>query len=106
MTMGPTIPILRKQKCCWNSLAVAFWNLGLMTALAVSVTAQPAQSPAGSGVGVAVRTQDPSGKEVRFAVAHQHAFSWCYGYLYVSADKIRFEVVQPQANSNHSFEVP
>src|SRR5579864_1252349 len=44
--------------------------------------------------------------EVRFAVAHQHAMSWCYGYLYVSTDKVRYEVVQPQSNHNHSFAAP
>lgn len=48
----------------------------------------------------------PSAGEVRFSVALQLSGSWCYGYLYGSADKIRFEVVQPQSNKNASFDLP
>ena len=42
---------------------------------------------------------------IRFAVAHKHSFSWCYGYLYVTPDLIRYEVVQPESSQDHSFEV-
>lgn len=103
--MRTRIQIWPNQGCRWNSRAMTFWNIGLMAALAVSAAAQQAQGPAGSG-GLAVAAQDLPRKELRFAVAHQHAFSWCYGYLYVTPDKVRFEVVQPQSNGNHAFEAP
>ncbi|HEX4605888.1 MAG TPA: hypothetical protein VH724_17935, partial [Candidatus Angelobacter sp.] len=67
----------------------------LMIATAACGSNQQAQNPTAQAV--------PGGdgsQEVRFAVAHQHAMSWCYGYLYVSTDKIRYEVVQPQSNRN------
>jgi hypothetical protein len=42
--------------------------------------------------------------DVRFAVAHQHfGGGWCYGYLYVNAGQVRYEVVQPQSEHGHSF---
>ena len=41
---------------------------------------------------------------VRYAVAHKHTFSWCYGYLYVSNRSVRFEVVQPTSDQAHGFE--
>jgi hypothetical protein len=106
MAMRPTTQTWHKRKFPWNSVALAFCKMGLFAALAACAAAQQAQGPAGSDGRVAVPTQDPPGKEMRFAVAHQHAFSWCYGYLHVSVDKVRFEVVQPQANNNHSFDVP
>jgi hypothetical protein len=42
---------------------------------------------------------------VRFPVAHKHSFSWCYGYLEVTADTVRYEVVHPQNDQGHAFEV-
>ena len=44
--------------------------------------------------------------EVRFALALQLSGSWCYGYLHVSQDKIRFEVIQPQSDAGRSFDAP
>lgn len=44
--------------------------------------------------------------EARFPVALQHSGSWCYGYLYASQERIRFEVVQPQSGKSLSFDVP
>jgi hypothetical protein len=41
---------------------------------------------------------------LRFPVAHQHAMSWCYGYLSISPDKVRYDMVQPRGEE-HSFEV-
>jgi len=46
----------------------------------------------------------PNG-DLRFAVAHQHMASWCYGYLYVTGNQLRYEVVQPQSDRGHSFAV-
>lgn len=40
---------------------------------------------------------------LRFAVAHQHASSWCYGYLYVTGNQLRYEVTQPSSDAGHSF---
>ena len=73
----------------------------LISATAAYGSIQQAQDPTAQAAPGAADTH-----EVRFAVAHQHAMSWCYGYLYVSADKVRYEVVQPQSNRNHSFEAP
>src|SRR5437867_47593 len=38
-------------------------------------------------------------------VAHEHALSWCLGYLHVSADRIVYEVRQPDRDRHHSFEI-
>ncbi|PYT96582.1 MAG: hypothetical protein DMG38_23225 [Acidobacteria bacterium] len=43
--------------------------------------------------------------EVRFPVAHAHTGSWCLGYLYISADSIRYEVIRPDKDKKHSFRV-
>jgi len=43
---------------------------------------------------------------LRYPVAHQHAMTGCYGYLYVSRDSMRYEVVQPEKDKGHSFERP
>jgi len=40
---------------------------------------------------------------VRFAVAHQHASSWCFGYLYVSPTAISYVVTTPATSQQHSF---
>lgn len=45
-------------------------------------------------------------KELRFPVAYLHGGSWCYGFLYGSDDKVRFEVVQPESAKGFSFEIP
>ena len=45
-------------------------------------------------------------KELRFPVAYLHGGSWCYGFLYGSDDRIRFEVVQPESAKGFSFETP
>jgi hypothetical protein len=44
--------------------------------------------------------------EIRFSVAHSHAVSDCVGYLYVSESHVRYEVVQPQSDKKHSFDLP
>jgi hypothetical protein len=38
---------------------------------------------------------------LRFPVAHMHTLNVCYGYLYVTAEGIRYEAVRP--NQRHSF---
>jgi hypothetical protein len=47
----------------------------------------------------------PSVSESRYSVTHMHAVSTCAGYLYVSPTRIRFEVVQPEADKKHSFDL-
>jgi hypothetical protein len=39
----------------------------------------------------------------RFAVAHEHAKTACYGYLYFSRNEIWYEVKAPAADSGHAF---
>ena len=58
------------------------------------VHAQPANS----------QDQPPPAKELRFPVAYPHGGSWCYGFLYGSDDRVRFEVVQPESAKGFSFE--
>jgi len=43
---------------------------------------------------------------IRFAVMHQHAGRGCYGYLYITRETIRFEVVQPESDREHGFSYP
>ena len=86
-----------------SGLANILW-LGVICGASMYVAAQQPQTSAAQMQPPAAPNQ--ASGEVRFAVAHQHSFSWCYGYLYVSQEKVRFEVVQPQSNSNHSFEAP
>ena len=43
--------------------------------------------------------------EVRFPVAHAHTGSWCMGYLYISTDSIRYEVIRPDKDRKHSFRI-
>lgn len=45
-------------------------------------------------------------RELRFPVAYLHGGAWCYGFLYGSDDKVRFEVVQPESAKSFSFEAP
>jgi hypothetical protein len=71
--------------------------LGCLVAIAglsalAQTPASPTQTPAGANSG-----------ELRFAVAHQHFSGWCYGYLYVAAGQLRYEVEHPQSDQGHSF---
>ena len=50
--------------------------------------------------------QSSNAKEIRFPVAYLHGGSWCYGFLYGSEEKVRFEVVQPESAKGFSFDVP
>jgi hypothetical protein len=79
--------------------------LSCVTVLALSARAQPAQDPAPNRI-AAPAAQSQPGAELRFPVALQLAGSWCYGYLSASEDRVRFEVVQPQADGKYSFEAP
>ena len=48
-------------------------------------------------------TANPS--ELRFPVAHLHVGTWCMGYLYIGADQLRYEVVRPDKDKAHSFQL-
>jgi len=41
----------------------------------------------------------------RFPVAHEHSGSWCLGYLYISADGLKYQAVEPKEDLGHSFQV-
>ena len=43
---------------------------------------------------------------IRIPVAHQHAASGCVGYLYISRKTMRYEVLHPEKDKEHSFEEP
>jgi hypothetical protein len=43
--------------------------------------------------------------ELRLPVAHLHVGTWCMGYLSISADELRYEVVHPDKDKAHSFQL-
>jgi hypothetical protein len=45
------------------------------------------------------------GQPIRYAVAHNHKFSWCYGYLYIDGDSISYVVDHPSKFKDHEFKV-
>lgn len=47
----------------------------------------------------------PAGNALRFPVAHMHIGTWCMGYLYVTPDELRYEVVAPDKDKAHSFQL-
>jgi hypothetical protein len=55
--------------------------------------------------GAQVQGTSSPANEVRFPVAHAHTGSWCMGYLYISADSIRYEVIRPDKDKKHSFRI-
>lgn len=63
-----------------------------------NAAAQAAPPPAGQTASAA---NDP--QAVRFALAHQHTASWCFGYLYVSPTAISYAESTPAKDQAHSF---
>jgi len=57
----------------------------------------------------AASQEDNSGaahsNERRLSVVHSHAAGSCAGYLYVSQETLRYEVLAPENNKNHSFQI-
>src|SRR5581483_11241053 len=84
---------LSKATASMRFVAVLFIGLGGSPDLARGQVANPADQPS-------------TAKEIRFPVAYLHGGSWCYGFLYGSDDRVRFEVVQPESAKNFSFEAP
>ncbi len=78
-----------------------------ITLLVAPVAAQPgiAQSDRKGAPELVTSGEYPA---VRHVVAHAHRMPWfgCFGYLYFSRDKVRYEVVHPQRSKEHSFELP
>jgi hypothetical protein len=79
--------------------------LSCITVLALSARAQPAPDPAPTPIADPSAQSQPVG-ELRYPVALQLSGSWCYGYLSANPDRVRFDVVQPQADSRYSFDAP
>ncbi len=84
---------LSKATASMRFVAVLFIWLGGSPDVAWGQVANPADQPS-------------TAKEIRFPVAYLHGGSWCYGFLYGSDDRVRFEVVQPESAKNFSFEAP
>ncbi len=80
-------------------------RLSFITALGVHGSGQATQLPPQAQVS-GPPAQDHATGETHFPVAVQHSGSWCYGYLHVSVDKVRLEVVQPKSDSSLYFVVP
>lgn len=53
--------------------------------------------------GTAAAIQEPG--TLRLPVAHEHASSWCLGYLLVSADRVIYHVRQPAVAISHGFDI-
>jgi len=48
----------------------------------------------------------PNGEPIlRYPVAHQHAATGCLGWLYISRDTMRYEVLGPPQDLGHAFEL-
>jgi hypothetical protein len=67
------------------------WFVSFETVVAMQVSGQVKQGSA-QATSSSHAAQQSADKQ-RFPVALQHSGSWCYGYLYVGQDKVRFEVV-------------
>jgi len=90
----------------------------LLLALALTTLA-PSYSVGGQKRGAAMPVAAPQSVEwekflikgepdptFRIAVAHQHAATGCYGYLYVTRNEIWYEVIAPASDSSHGFRFP
>lgn len=75
-------------------LAPILWVLSLPAA-GVPQNTTPAIAPSNS----------EQAAENRYPVAHLHFGGGCRGYLYVSANGVRYEVVQPDKDKKHSFQI-
>ena len=82
-----------------------FFGLSCLAVLTSGARAQAAHDPSPAPVADPPAQAQPA-NEFRYPMALQLAGSWCYGYLFASADKIRFDVVQPREDSQYSFEAP
>jgi len=82
---------------------IAFGRLAVLAPLLcfASLAAQSAQQQNAPAV---VANAAPAG-EARFPVAHAHFGGVCRGYLYVSPERLRYDVVQPEKDKNHSFQI-
>ncbi|MGH9492546.1 MAG: hypothetical protein ACRD2K_03510 [Terriglobales bacterium] len=83
----------------------AYWLLALLSgalgALALLLPpALPAQATDQSEPQLADTSDNP---QLKYAVAHGHRVGWCYGYLYISREGVRYEVSQPESDKPHAF---
>lgn len=79
--------------------AVALWPAQLVKR---GAPAQPSTTLGFDGPELVADAPTPT---IRLNVAHMHTFTGCGGYLYVTADTIRYEVVGPSQDKGHSFEL-
>ncbi len=75
-------------------LAALSWRAG------VAYGAAPQQRPPAADAADAAQ-----GAEARFPVAHVHFGGVCKGHLYIGPSRVRYEVVRPDKNKSHSFQV-
>ena len=74
----------------------------LMWVLAANPVAHAQSKGSGEGMQLAGGGANPT---LRFPVAHSHTLTVCVGYLYVSADKVRYEAVGPDNANPDSFDL-
>jgi PDZ domain len=78
---------------------LVFWlALAVRLSAASNAAGQATPPPAAQTASAA---NDP--QAVRFALAHQHTASWCFGYLYVSPTAISYVESMPPKDQGHSF---
>jgi hypothetical protein len=95
-------------------------GVALLAACAVALQAQSVASQAAADEKRAARGEvlldqnsggpdlisGPNGEAIlRYPVAHWHAMSACLGWLYISHDTMRYEVVSPEQDKGHAFEL-
>ena len=95
-------------------------GVALLAACSLPLLGQVAKSGAATDQGRAARGQSLLDKNkggpdlisgangepiLRYPVAHQHAATGCLGWLYISRDTMRFEVLGPPQDLGHAFEL-
>jgi len=102
----------------WALLAV---GLALLAAFPLSLQAQSKAAPSpqeqkeSAARGEVLLSQSEGGPDLisgpggefilRYPVAHQHAATGCLGWLYISRDTMRYEVLHPPQDMGHAFEL-
>ena len=87
----------------WRVLVVLACLSGIMQAQGRFKGGPPVKGGYTEGALLVMRDGTP---EVRFGAAHVRAFHTCYGYLFFSRDRIRYEVVRPEDGRGDAFDFP
>ena len=99
--------IQRRRAYTWNPADAASADI-LIAVMQAQNQAAPtrtdvaaANTPSTSTASNASDTDNET--QQRFPVAHAHFGTWCMGYLSITSDSIRYEVLRPERDKGHSF---